>query len=1335
MIKTKRDSLEAFVHAQMEGPGACMDRFAFKDAEDVVNTTPGSLYSTAVLFPRRKEVEVSPSSGYDADEPTSGQSQSEEDDLYSLSQRFPCTIGISCCLDSRGKSIDPNDLNITISGRYYTKISSDEYTQVIIRITNDRDSFDEFFKRFAESLSVFFSPGREGVCLAKNLSANEYSEVRELLREINKAVCEDVAKESNGNLDQQYTSIKSDYRFLKSYKEKLWGQLRQIKDGEYLTDTERASLVKRIGEVERYETFISYLEDALSLCDSKSFGFWVSHNFSKPLDLSGIAIDTDSKKTIYSPNKNAALKQVVSFAIGDHSEASLSVWLQITKSHLASDVTKRYLKVQLENTSDPFQEDEKHYFSIVTEKVNQRCFFGVEIKVESNLLVPYRSEASTSVLSDDVDQLNFLYRSIEDYGMGHLCSVDWRINDDEKWVKSEFIPTYETPDIEPIPRNKYGNYVEENGKFVPEPLLSDSKPLQFKWLSTFSDVTNGEIVDGLYRFTETYKQWIEILKNETVVESSENKTFAYFNIAQCESDYKRIHSNIALLLDGNDRNIDSFRLMNSAMFIQLWHNSKNQTKEKPNTDFYRHADDHIYGDFPAAWRPFQLAFILLNLDGIIQRPDDMGWNARNELVDLVWFPTGGGKTEAYLGIIALTIINRRRTEKDAGGTTAIMRYTLRLLATQQFQRAMRVILALEQLRRWDTANLGSEPISIGLFVGDSSLPNTAKDLLEECLKWNTSYNGKRKESKIPLDRCPWCGEPLGFHNSGSDSTPKIKFRCSSVKCVFADELPIMLCDEYIYAKPSTLLFGTVDKFAALGHKVSTTEPHKDSRRLFGKVMDNLPPDLIIQDELHLLLGPLGSAVSLFECAVDQLCSGTKKLSDGTEIVVRPKIISSTATTRNTKLQIRALYDRDVNIFPKNGIDYDDSFFAFYKREKVDGEVRYVSKRKHMGILPTGRTQMTTQMRLIAIMFVHRALFEKEYANRLADEDVEKAMDFFHSIIAYFNSLKEVGKTDAQFYTEYTKYTRRLFKRVLRYNNMLECLYGYDSSFKKSELTGRLSGAEVVRELEVVSSQWKSNKRLPHKSEQEGWLWGTTPPDLILATNMISVGLDVERFNTILMNSMPRNIAEYIQASSRVARNNLGLVITLHNPFRARDLSHFERFREFHEKLYYYVEPISITPFSKKSVAKYFPLYLATMIRHSYKNLANVTDAAGIDEGLRQRITKELCQYFDSRLARTSQLEDGMNDLLTEELDSFIRSFMSNALDGWQLLADEQQTYGYELRYSGSDFINSKGRSHKKYKDLFLALDAYQDSESENMWAVPQSLRNIESEAVIHIKES
>ena len=1370
MIKTKRDSLEQFIRTQMEGPGACNNRFDFitensNDIVDVINTTPGSLYSTAVLFPKRVPAKNSIAPGYDdeksedenqifddfdnetgnesdtdsdPDEKNNILSQSEEDDLYSLSQRFPNTIGISCCLDSIGAGNNNEDIKVTISGRYYTKVAKENFSNIIVLIAEKYDLFELFFNKYKTDLSPYFTLKQNGVASTENFS-KKFHDVKQILLDINLKISEEIAQEPDQRLDSLFTSIGGKYRYLKSYKEKLWSKLKQIKDDgqTYISDNEKGTIIERIQKIELYETFLSYFEDVANIYNSKSFGFWTAQKFSQEIDLSDIDFNISTSKKIFSPKIYEKLSNVVSFSIRETEQASLSVWLQVTKNSRDNDSSKRYLKVQLENTSTAFEEDGKHYFSIVTEKVNQRCFFGVEIKVESNLLCPYRQLSKNIDLDDDIDQLDFLYRSIQDYGIGHLCSVDWNISKEHKFVKSEFIPSFETPDVEPVPRDKDDPvFVEERGSLVPKPYLKNTKALEFKWLSIFSDASNEEIVEKLFAFVEAYGSWISKLKQKV----DDNK-FAQQNITFCEQDYQRIKSNIQLLLENNPDNIESFRLMNAAMFIQLWHSNK-FTDKKITKEFYKEASDHIFGEFPATWRPFQIAFILLNLDGIFQRPDDPQWERRNELVDLVWFPTGGGKTEAYLGIIALTIINRRRTEDTDknGGTTAIMRYTLRLLATQQFQRAMRVILALEQLRRWKDTKLGDESVSIGLYVGKDSLPNKAKDLLTECEKWSSVNEGKRPESKIPLDKCPCCGKTLEYVNIGSVSAPDILFRCENIRCTFSDQLPVMLCDDDIYKTPPTLLFGTVDKFAAIGHKVSTDAKkiNEDARRIFGKgLLKNLPPDLIIQDELHLLLGPLGSAVSLFESAIDQLSSYNKQMPNGTEIIVRPKIISSTATTRNTELQIRALYDRNVNIFPKNGIDYDDSFFAFFKREKIDNQIKFVAKRKYIGILPTGRTQMTTQMRLIATMFVHRALFEKEYASQLSDDNVEKAMDFYHSVISYFNSLKEVGKTDAQFYTEFTKYTRRLFKRVLRNSNMLECYYGYDSSFKKSELTGRLSGSEVVDELKTVGQNWKANKRLPYKNNAEDSTWqrGTTPPDLILATNMISVGLDVGRFNTIVMNSMPRNIAEYIQASSRVARNDLGLVVTLHNPFRSRDLSHFEKFREFHEKLYYYVEPISITPFSKKSVEKYLPLYLATMIRHSYENLANQNNASTLDAQTANILKAELIKYFDARLERTQNLEESQKDLLTNELKNNIDLFIGEALNQWLQLTTAQKAEQYWLRYSSSDYINERSRSKEKFKDLFLALDAYEDENFETLWAVPLSLRNVESEAVINIKEN
>ena len=510
----------------------------------------------------------------------------------------------------------------------------------------------------------------------------------------------------------------------------------------------------------------------------------------------------------------------------------------------------------------------------------------------------------------------------------------------------------------------------------------------------------------------------------------------------------------------------------------------------------------------------------------------------------------------------------------------------------------------------------------------------------------------------------------------------------------------------------------------MAHKVDETDVKKDSRGIFGINNGCLPPDLIIQDELHLLLGPLGSAVSLYECAIDQLCS--RKDVKGN--IIRPKIISSTATTRNTALQIRALYDRNVSIFPKNGTDYDDSFFAFYKRYKNEGDEdwTYVAKRKYMGVLPTGRTQMTTQIRLAAILFVHRALFEQQNYELINDKDFIKAADYYYTVISYFNSLKEVGKTDAQFYQEFTKYTRRLYKRVLRFSHMHECFYAYNDHFRKSELTGRLTGEEAVKELAVAQNlKWNPKMRLPYQDEENKWQRAKLPADMILATNMISVGLDVSRFNTIIMNSMPRNIAEYIQASSRVAREKEGLVITLHNPFNQRDVSHFEKFREFHEKLYYYVEPISITPFSPKSVERFLPLYLAAIIRQKYLGLGNRKNASNINDLLATKIKDELKNYFTKRADRSYTLPSQEAAILTYGMLDVIINQIDLSIGIWLDAANKK---GQNLVY----YISKYGRRNPNEVSLFASPEDFEGNTPTGKWLVPNALRVIEPESVIHV---
>lgn len=1375
LIKQKRESLETFIREQMIGPNGCLGKFSLvsdeteDDCGELINTTPGSIYSTAVLFPNKcsedsgqcdeaaqcvQKVSDIKESGVDGlhdvendnldfdeddeDLTTTDNNEqngaigndSDDEDVRSLSRRFPNMIGLSCCF---APDVDLNhDIIITFSGRYYTKIVGNQIQRVQVLVKDNLDEFEHFFTD-TPMLNRYFSY-EAGKISIKRMSTQDVGSARDMLRGINKDCAKTIAKNTDTTSDEIFLEIAEANRFLLSYREKLFGKLNRVKrekdeDGNettvYLSPNEVNEIKDRIAKIELYETFLSYFDDLLELYDHKGFGFWQSHDFVHTLDLSHIDFrdHAHEKKQTYSPQKYEDLNKFFKKNIAGETFLALSSWLQVTKNSKDNADKNIYFKVLLVNDSTPFHETHKNYFSIVNEGVNELCFFGIKIEIESKKIIPFQVDRNYSDDKDDQHRLNYLYRNICDYGIGHFCSVDWPKSGDVNRIWSEFIPTYETPDIEPEPRNKYANYTENSkGNLVPSPYLKDTSCLQFKWLSTFSDTSDERIVEELRAFLSLYREWISTAEGRT--KNSDGESFASRNLKDCRADLERMQANVEKILGSNKENMHCFRLMNSAMFMQLWHNKKeNQEKIGEDTNinesFYCEANDELFvkGQH-AAWRPFQLAFILLNLDGIIKLSSDEKWPRRNDWVDLVWFPTGGGKTEAYLGIIALCIIYRRRQFGNNGaGVAAIMRYTLRLLTTQQFQRALRLILALEQMRLWkvklhdERYNIGDSEISIGLYVGSKSLPNnlTGDDSLDdEALRWNNREDGQNK-TRIPLDRCPWCGSRLTYSTRGK------RFQCSNENaCTFEDGLPVRLCDEQIYKDPPTLLLGTVDKFASLAHKVSTEskEVNKDSRRLFGKGIDCMPPDLIIQDELHLLLGPLGSAVGLFECAIDQLCTR----EDGT----RPKIISSTATTRNTELQIRALYDRNVNIFPHNGTDYDDSFFAFYERKQENNVINFVSKRKYMGIMPTGRTQMTTQMRLAAILLVHRAMFEKEYFD---ENGFEYAADNYYSIISYFNSLKEVGKTDAQFYTEYVKYVRRLFKRVMRPGKLLECFYTM-SELKESELSGRLSGEDVNEKFAEVGQNWSIENRLPHKVTLKGrevWTASALPPDYILATNMISVGLDVSRFNTIIINSMPRNIAEYIQATSRVARKEKGLVITLHNPFRSRDVSHFEQFRGFHEKLYYYVEPISITPFSEKSVDKYFPLYLAAIIRHSFAELANQKAAIRMNDDFKSSIVKKVTEYFENRYNRTKNLEGIERELLTKELTDYIISFTEKALAQWESLAKENSELVYKQIPNGKEPF------------LFTSPSDYEDGKNESLWTVPQSLRIVEPEAVLHIK--
>jgi hypothetical protein len=1427
-ILDKRNSLELFIREQTLGPG--INGYRYVDLEDeallsknllkedsikysseILDIVPAAIYSTGILFPEDKSGTCKEGISLDNNEQTDKKDEADEQDYQNnssedieasesieLNQMFPRTMGLTCCFDET--LLSKKTIEFKVSFRYYQKLKQDKEgkfnNKYGLLCEVNHEEIQKFIAKYELNSFRVRTINENHFLLLSKLSSDEITQTKTRIREIQKQIAEtlfDLA--STISTIPQLTKAAC---YLSNLKSSIYYELKNS----ITNDETRKKLYELTQKIELAENITDHFRNLLNIY-SGGYGLWQSTPVKRTIKLENIIFPKDLKKISYLYNKSveevnitvtkvdssasSGLKDIFRFDLDDKKEdyASLSANIQLSRdSRKKSD--KVFLKIQLLNTSVAFDEakqNDNRYYSTFNELVNQKSFFGVNLSIESDYLVPYSNheyfQEKDNSFSEDTTTA-FIYDQFKDFAIGHGCSVKSNKQGEPLKVETEYLPYCETPDIDPIPRDKSRNaMIDAEDGFVSPLFLENSKSQEFKWLSVFSNATNEEIVSGLNQFIDSYGNWIEVKRKDSKYQS-EFSAIAEQELKKCEEDYQRMKENITNFLSGpeNNEKLDSFRLMNAAMFMQLWHSVKAKDgKVVPvmeqndftffNSEFYINADDKLFSPYTqsAGWRAFQLAFILLNLDGIFKPEDDTEWDKRNNWVDLVWFPTGGGKTEAYLGLIALTIINRRKEHKErGGGTAAIMRYTLRLLTMQQFQRATLVIMALELIRRWGSSELGDEPITIGLWVGNNSLPNkllhnpndrTKDSLLAEFEKIN-----KEEKNKIPLDKCPWCGSKLKAETTThSDTTAsvyekdRLHLYCSSTKfCSFGfgkgrpssrklyqGPIPVCLSDETIYQHPPALLFGTVDKFAQLAHKVNgqNNGRNTDSRRIFGtgnweqgKPKDGyLPPDLIIQDELHLLLGPLGSAVALFESAVDQLCTR----GDGT----RPKIISSTATTRNTQLQIAALFDRKVNLFPKPGVECDDSFFAFYKRrfKSIDDKIpEYLSKRKYIGVLPTGRTQIWMQMRLAAIIMTHRAIFElKELGEKHPIEfdsyqDFEKTMDYYHTSISYFNSLKEVGKTQSQVQTYILKELRRVFSRVVRPQKLVHSLYTY-GPIQESELTGRLSGEEVKNELKSVETKWDAKKRFA-SSENNELIRGKVPPEFVVATNMISVGIDVSRFNTIIMNSMPRNTAEYIQASSRVARNDYGLVLTVHHPFRARDISHYEKFIEFHEKMYSYVEPISITPFTQKAVERYMGLYLATMIRHRtrFTERLSASDISTISETELSNIISVLTQYFEERKERMNTHDTLISNLLKNENVEQIKRWIQEAFSEWRILSDELDATT-DLVFNNKKNLPNQTR---KQEQLYVDIEEYEGNIHSKKWQVPMSLRVIEPEAAIKI---
>ena len=867
--------------------------------------------------------------------------------------------------------------------------------------------------------------------------------------------------------------------------------------------------------------------------------------------------------------------------------------------------------------------------------VDERWLFQVEVAVAApdgtpvfvgrDVALPHSADESDPELA----HLDLLYREKVEFAVGHGVAVHAEVAELNPYratsVRTTVVPRAEVAKVEAPGPN--------------DPALDDVER-QLLGRVTF-DMEELARLDGpgaaatLLPLAKAYDRWLDRQDGRIAAFSGHEADAARAAVASARGIAGRMRAGIALI-SSNGFVAEAFAFANHTMWQQRVRTLIGLERRAQPGLSAADAETAVLAKPNWSWRPFQLAFVLINLPALAE-PTHAERKLDTGTADLLFFPTGGGKTEAYLGLTAFTLAIRRLQGDVAGhsgegGVGVLMRYTLRLLTSQQFQRAAALICACEVRRRElvakGDARWGATPFRIGMWVGASVSANKTQDAAQALSDspdgwWDFVFLDAERPayaaqalddlkqtgwakgaSPTSLVSCPWCGHELD-PKTDAKVHPQLwrtlitcgdpKGRCPFTARRSASEgIPVVTVDEEIYRLLPDLVISTADKFAQLPWQGATTGlfgrvtrkcsrhgfrsgdldvvgDHKEANShpaagelLAASTTDCLPrrpPDLIIQDELHLIAGPLGSLFGLYETVIDQLSSWTV---DGVEC--RPKVVASTATIRRAERQAYSLFCRRLAVFPPQVIDAGDSFFA------VERPLTETAGRLYLGVCGMGQRFKSVATRIYTTVLASAQVLYEKYG---------AAADPWMTTVGYFNALRELGGMRRMLDDEVVNRVRRADRRGLaaRYLNEV------------SELTSRISSSDIPATLDQLGVRFTGAK--PAKGKRY-------PVDVVLATNMISVGVDVPRLGLMICSGQPKTTAEYIQATSRVGRDATGpgLVVTLYNWAKPRDLSHYETFEHYHQTYYRQVEALSVTPFARRALDRGLTALMVSEARHS-----------------------------------------------------------------------------------------------------------------------------------------
>jgi len=833
----------------------------------------------------------------------------------------------------------------------------------------------------------------------------------------------------------------------------------------------------------------------------------------------------------------------------------------------------------------------------------------------------------------------------------------------------------------------------------------------------------AELVEALNTLTRDYGLWIAEQRSRTGRDVVGYDMQAAQALERCEEIRARLQQGIDTLKN-DEKALAAFRFANRAMALQRVRSVyalKRRRGEDPDLGELEKSER-------PSWRPFQLAFLLLSIPSLADPLHADRVQPMEAHADLLWFPTGGGKTEAYLGVAAFTMAIRRLQGKLGGydgsrGLAVIMRYTLRLLTLQQFQRATALICAMEMLRREALANgdtsLGHEPFTIGLWVGNRVTPGTTEEA-HRAIEDIRNPGRHRAGTPLPvqLTSCPWCGSAIDpgrdvvvdkergrtivYCGDPVSRCPYSRGRSSSLA---RPGIPVLTVDEEIYHRPPTMMIATVDKFAMMAWRgqvrtlfgrvsqecerhgllwpgCECNTGHRASRGLPTAAVRSVspirPPDLIIQDEFHLISGPLGTMVGLYESAVDELCGWTL---DGKTI--KPKIVASTATVRKAKEQVNNVFMRRVSVFPPHGLDVEDNYFS------VQRPIDRRPGRRYLGVCSPGSSRPAMLIRVYtAFLTAAQALFER----------FGEAADPYMTMVGYFNSLRELGGMRRLAEDDVQTRSYRVQMSMVERPALAQ-----RSVSNIRELTSRVSSQDIPKYLDDLEVKFKATFDPSVGKHVTRWNEGDTRAiDVVLATNMLSVGVDVNRLGLMAVNGQPKGTAEYIQATSRVGRSFPGLVCTVLTWARPRDLSHYETFEHYHATFYKHVEAQSVTPFSPRAMDRGLTGALLSLMRLEYADFSPNEGAAVLDRSDKP----EVLEAIDMLVRRAWNVSEN------RAIEALAERELKERADEW---AKEASVPGRTLAYE------KRGERAATMVPLIKSPGIH----AWDNWTVPMSMREVE----------